>query len=886
MNPLLQQFIQESKDFLQGISEKLLQLEKHPDNSAMMTELFRLVHTLKGNSGLFEFPAMTRLLHGAEDLLDAVRDGQLPYSAQMADALLDAIDVIASQLDEIEVSAMLSERYQEPSLTLASRLRSFLPTMAEQDAVVEVASLHGVTATELAESLRRLCEKERMKLWRRAANKELHLVRYTPEAECFFKGEDPFFLSRQTPDFLAGQLLYTKQELSPDFDCYQSNLTYLVWSVASRAELLQHFRYVPEQVSLCAIAREQLIIPVGEQSCGPVYGDFVDEALRLLNGSQWQELSVAIEVMLDISAAELWLSSALRWACLLLEEPLQNRQNLQTLFVSLRDWTAPNWTQSTAHPLPAAKVTTSLDAPALELPSNSDAEALSLSRQLLQIQQQILSLPLESKWSQGRYQGAVATLKRLALYWQLPDASATDGFTALEALLAPQSETQTPALATLTPKCEEKLERATGPLKQEDSVLELANVSGTNEQADLKLQRRPEEHASGKVLKVEQTKVDRLMDLIGEMVVAKNSLPYLANRAESQFGVRELAKEIKAHYSVIDRIALEMQDAIMQIRMMPVSFIFQRFPRLVRDLSRKLGKEVTLVLEGEETEADKNMIEALADPLIHIVRNSLDHGLELPQTRVEAGKPATGRLLIRATQESDRAIIEVTDDGKGIDPDAIKRKAYEKGLIDESQLERLSDRDAVNLVFAAGFSTAETISDLSGRGVGMDVVRSALEKVGGTVSLQSTKGKGTTIRLALPLSMAVTNVMTVQSDGQVFGIPMDLVVETVRLPQQAILSFKQQQTTVLREKVIALKSLNQLLAIEAMPQANEQNELAVLVVRHGSEQVGLIVDNFNEVVDVILKPLPGELANLSCYAGSALLGDGSVLMVLNPRGLL
>jgi two-component system chemotaxis sensor kinase CheA len=257
----------------------------------------------------------------------------------------------------------------------------------------------------------------------------------------------------------------------------------------------------------------------------------------------------------------------------------------------------------------------------------------------------------------------------------------------------------------------------------------------------------------------------------------------------------------------------------------------------------------------------------------------------MPEVRRAAGKPAAGRLVIRATQESDRAVIEIIDDGKGIDPAVIKQKAYEKGVIDEARLERITDQEAVNLVFAAGFSTAETVSDLSGRGVGMDVVRNAIDRVGGTVELTSQVGRGTTLRLSLPLSMAVTNVMILESDRQVFGVPMDLVVETVRVPQAAVHTVKQQKTTVLRNRIVPLVALNDLLAIPAAPRVNTEDELATLVVKVGNEQVGLLVDEFREVVDVILKPLPGELAKLSQYAGTALLGDGTVLMVLNPKEL-
>jgi two-component system chemotaxis sensor kinase CheA len=363
-------------------------------------------------------------------------------------------------------------------------------------------------------------------------------------------------------------------------------------------------------------------------------------------------------------------------------------------------------------------------------------------------------------------------------------------------------------------------------------------------------------------------------------------LPYLAQRAEAQYGVRDLSREIKSEYAVINRIADEMQGAIMQVRMMAVSLVFQRFPRLVRDISRKLGKEVQLVLEGEQTEADKNIVESLADPLIHIVRNSLDHGIESPEVRRACGKPETGTITIRASQESDTVVIEIIDDGKGIDPAIIKRKAYEKGLIDEAALDRISDQEAINLIFSAGLSTAEVVTDLSGRGVGMDVVRTAVSKINGSVHIESELGKGTTIRISLPLSMAVTQVMIVESDGQLFGVPMDQVVETVRIPRSSIRWIKQSMTAVLRGRVIPLKALNGLLGVPTPPRANEDDELAVLLVHSGGEVLGLLVDAFKATLGLIQKPLGGVLSGLSAYSGSSLLGDGSVLMILNTREIV
>jgi two-component system chemotaxis sensor kinase CheA len=271
---------------------------------------------------------------------------------------------------------------------------------------------------------------------------------------------------------------------------------------------------------------------------------------------------------------------------------------------------------------------------------------------------------------------------------------------------------------------------------------------------------------------------------------------------------------------------------------------------------------------------------------VHIVRNSLDHGLETPEVRLAAGKPSIGKLTIRAAQEADRVVIEIVDDGKGIDPAVIKQKAYEKGIIDEAALERISDQEAINLIFAAGLSTAAVVSDLSGRGVGMDVVRSAVEKINGVVVVASELGKGTSIRISLPLSMAVTQVMIVESDQQLFGVPMDHVVETVRIPRSSIHTIKQSQTAVLRGRIVPLKSLNALLGIAAIPRPNSDDELAVLLVEAGSAELGLLVDGFQETMGVIQKPFSGFLSGLTAYSGSALMGDGSVLMILNIREIV
>jgi two-component system chemotaxis sensor kinase CheA len=659
----------------------------------------------------------------------------------------------------------------------------------------------------------------------------LHWICYAPVDDCFFQGDDPFFCARQTPGLLWGgaRPSYDFPSLA-ELDTYRCVLEFHLLTSAPREELNEYFRYVPDQVRMVEV--NPLWLELSESNpAGAAHPHSADP---------------------HCAAGE----SAI------------GRVSLQ--------------------PAPAV------------VQDEASREQIAALDAILAAQQQILTLDDRPDWVAGRLQAVGAVLVNLARSAGDQVAIGEIEAALTECLSTGQNSmlllwlqtTKENLIASFSAPPDTSVPVSTNP------AASLSNSSGEAATTELgpaqsatgdgiKFGRRAEDNATGpRSLKVDQAKIDRLMNLIGELVVSKNALPYLAQRAETQFGVRELSREIKGEYSVINRIADEMQDAIMQVRMMAVSFIFQRFPRLVRDISRKLGKEVQLVLEGEQTEADKNIIESLADPLIHIVRNSLDHGLETPEVRRACGKRETGTLTIRAAQEADRVVIEIVDDGKGIDPAVIKQKAYEKGLIDEATLERVDDREAVNLIFAAGLSTAAVVSDLSGRGVGMDVVRSAVEKINGTVVIDSELGKGTTIRISLPLSMAVTQVMVIESDGQLFGVPMDNVVETVRVPRKDLRKIKQSLTAVLRGRIVPLKSLNTMLGISATPRANSDDELAVLLVQAGGEVLGLLVDGVKETIGLIQKPLGGFLSGLSVYSGSALMGDGSVLMILNVREIV
>ncbi|MEK8033889.1 chemotaxis protein CheA [Ideonella sp. DXS29W] len=769
---ILEQFVVEARECLETIGQRLLDIERFPQDPALLNELFRSVHTLKGNCGLFEFGALERVVHAAEDMLDRVRSGELPYSGEMADSLLSAMDFSVEMIDAIAVDGQLPASCDTRSHQLAGDLRRFMSrgSVPEMGAADTTSTGHtggaaGGAAAEAGANLDASWLNEVPPHWQQDGG--ACIVRYTPEPECFFKGEDPWAMVRQTPGLRELRHSEPADWGEVDqFDCYVCRVGFLILSDAPKSVLEHHFRYVPEQ------CRFHDVVGAQDESAEAAQKLVHDRAFAL-----WQD-QLAV---------------------------LSRGGNTAGTVASVA--------QVLTRLLPVLRAArgASIDAP---IPPVPDPRA-----------------------------GAVALSN-----WANLVEPGTASSTAIDTSLA-----------------------------------QVTSVKTTTIQAD---DMSVVDRSTQRVLKVAQDKIDRLMDLIGEMVVAKNALPYLAQRAEAHFGQRELAREIKNQYAVINRIAEDMQHAIMQVRMMPIGTVFQRFSRLVRDTSKRLGKEVQLIVEGEDTEADKNVIESLADPLIHILRNSLDHGIEPPAERSAAGKPAVGTLRVSASHEGDRVIIDIADDGAGVDTTRVRQKAVERGLIPADRVDALTDTEAVQLIFLPGFSTTDSISDLSGRGVGMDVVRTAVERVNGQVSLSSVRGQGTRIRLSLPLSMAVTHVMMVRAAGCRFGVPMDLIVETVRVPAQQIHCFKQAQTVVLRGRVVPLRPLNSLLSLEQPPRVNADGEHAVLVLRSGAEPVGLVVDEFDGTCDIILRPMEGVLSGLPGFAGSALMGDGSVLMILNPKELL
>jgi two-component system chemotaxis sensor kinase CheA len=372
--------------------------------------------------------------------------------------------------------------------------------------------------------------------------------------------------------------------------------------------------------------------------------------------------------------------------------------------------------------------------------------------------------------------------------------------------------------------------------------------------------------------------LDKLMDLVGELVLTRNQI--------LQFNVEREDPALNATSQRLNLITTELQEGVMKTRMQPIGVVWNKLPRVVRDMAMTLGKQIHLQMDGAETELDRTIIEAIKDPLMHVIRNSCDHGIETPEVRVQAGKPPQGVLTLRAYHEGGQVNIEIADDGAGIDVARLKRKALENGLLRPEQADKLSDREALGLIFLPGFSTAKTVTNFSGRGVGMDVVKSHIEKIGGVVDVFSRLGEGATVKIRIPLTLAIIPGLVITSGGERFVIPQVSLLELIRL--EADQSGKHIEyvhgTPVYRRRgsLLPVAYLNQVLGLKS---ANQAEAVSMVVLQAEDRQFGLVVDGINDTQEIVVKPLGKQLKGLTLYAGATIMGDGRVALILDVLGI-
>jgi two-component system, chemotaxis family, sensor kinase CheA len=759
VSALQEQFVTEARELIRQANDDLIALEREGTSRDRIDSVFRAFHTLKGSAAVVELPAMSRVMHAAEDLLAVVRRGELSVNVDTFDQVLACLDLVSRWVDQFEGSGSLTVQADEDGRAMMERLRSFLP---RQSASSTRKSESAASETLLPEWASILIAAERDALTSRlASNKSaIFAISYEPIAGCFFNGDDPLQLIRQLPDLLAFRI-EPRDPFPPltDLDPYTCNLRLEAIAAGEHNEIRKVFRLVPDQVRIAAIPAEALPARVSDTNDGKgvLIGKVIEAQVELLRVPDRRDDFAGC-----IAAAARSATNALRHGDYSQLEATV--EQAKTLALSQRDPT----------PLLAALEQAAVD----------------------------IAAPLIG--------AGVVDARNL-----------TDG---------PQQPAQ-------------------------------------------------------RVLRVSEAKIEALVNVAGELVVAKNALAHSAKRVEEEFSGRGVTESIRRDYQAIDRLVLELHGMILQLRMVPTGQVFQSFPRLVRDISRQLGKKAELVTRGDGTEADKTIVDRLFEPLVHLVRNALDHGIESPTQRLAAGKPETATLSIEASRMGDRLLVQVSDDGRGIDLNIVRQKASEKRMMAPEELAALPDEQAVELIFAPGFSTTSEISDISGRGIGMDVVRSTIEQIGGKVSLQSKSGIGTTVQIDLPTTIAMSRIMVVETGGQFFGISMDAISETVRVTPDRISQIKNNNGFVFRDRVVPIVALAEIMKLPTKTKDTTVAKLLVVMEAAG-KIAALEIDAIHDRLDVVLKPMQGLLAGARGYAGTTLLGSGQVLLVLDIKELL
>jgi two-component system, chemotaxis family, sensor kinase CheA len=387
--------------------------------------------------------------------------------------------------------------------------------------------------------------------------------------------------------------------------------------------------------------------------------------------------------------------------------------------------------------------------------------------------------------------------------------------------------------------------------------------------------------ARSSTVRVDFAQLDNLLNLVGELIIHRTKLQQMGRVMGDALGGKDAGRELQSAVAQIAGVSAQLQETVMEIRMLPIRHVFERFPRLVRDLARQMGKEIELILEGENTRIDKAIIDEIGEPLVHLIRNSVDHGIEPPEVRVARGKTATGTILLSATQESNHVLITIMDDGGGIDAATVRRKALSRGLLKGD--ENLTEREIVQLIFSQGFSTREKVTELSGRGVGLDVVLKSIERLNGLVEVETVPGVGTKFIIQLPLTLAIISALLVEVAGHTYAVPLGSVVESIKFEPHDIQTINGRETLRLRDRIVPLVRLSKLFSLRA--EDPRQREYAVVMGR-GDKRVGMVVDRLQGQQEVVIKALDAAVSGAHLgLAGATIMGDGRVVLILDVAAL-
>jgi two-component system, chemotaxis family, sensor kinase CheA len=832
-------FVLEAREHLETIEPKLLELEKEPENLDILNAIFRPMHSLKGASGFLGLNNMNSLAHKAESILDELRKGNIGVDVEIMDVILEATDALSAMINNLESSG---NEGQVDTQGLISHMEALLS--GEQQGTTGVDAPSGTIGA-----------------YQLTSAGEEHLSDFLEEAR------------EIVSDLNAALLLMEKdpaktEELINDIFRYFHNLKgnsgiigYIELNELSHeAEtLLNRMRKSEIEPSRSIIDALLSVADLVETMVGRIDEDKGEVLPTDIREMVLQIKTVSEDGMEPLDRTLESSSSTVRHQGVAASGGVQIAQDNLSLFMQ----TVEQQFESIGLALSG-----------LREDSGKKEYVDTLYRSLSTIQNSSGYMELE------RIREYAERMAKLVDQARNSDLD----FSLMVDLL----DQETSILHEITTAClKEGVLAASAPVEcvpvvqvlcdEEDPALRPAHPD-RKELCQTDQEKSPK---GATTIRVDHEKLDHLMNLIGELIINRNRFSLLARAMDGEEGLQEIAQQLTETTYSMARISDDLQDTIMKVRMVPVKTVFSRFPRLVRDLSRKSGKEVELITEGEETELDKSVVEEIGDPLVHLIRNSVDHGLEGLQEREALGKRGVGKVWLRAFHRGNSVVIEVEDDGKGIDPVVMRTKAVEKGIVTEEEARNLDDQQAIELIFAPGFSTAERITDISGRGVGMDVVRNNIKNLKGSVSVQSEVGKFTRFILSLPLTLAIIDALMVEVRGDIYAIPLDAVSETTKLQSGKFTEVNERKAVTLRGEVLGIVELTEILGYDL--QEDERELVPVVVINVNERRLGLIVNRLLERQEIVIKSLGKYLGDLHGISGATIMGDGDVVLILDPN---
>jgi len=883
MDQLLEQFLGEARENLSFIDQNIEGIGG--DDPELLNSVFRAAHTLKGGSGIVGFESVKVITHHAEDLLDMLRADKLEFADSMTAVLYDAFDEVLNLIEAAEESGGIVDADEERVASIVAALSEQMGKEVEGEAewslpfilledksqIIDFSlkGLNGFNSQKISFKNKDIDEEF-------INDKNLYAVTFDIDESCMVYGNDPIYaLSLLGKNVIAITSCITDENSkailsgTEDEDGLLLKTQLSAFIYGSYAEIEEALFNFSDEIELLPLDVETLLqVNTGDN------GHSIDSLKELSDIADDFDLNtIADEVK---NSLELIGSDTLQYAqlnrfldiCGLIKD--EDTTKLATFFKSLYKGEVYLGLSSeiTQEAVAEEKITdSSVEAPIM------DEAIKSILDNMLEQQYKAIDF-IENDEDLAR---VISVLLKMRKYLpEIPESfSSKDELASFLAnklglSVTPEvvkvEKTPEPVVVKETPKVQEIKEVEV----QKAPVVQKAAVKNEDKKSVV-----------GKTVKIDQVSIDSLMNVVGELLVAKNSLPYLADNVVGM--THEVIKrEIMEKYIFINRLSEQLQDLIMGMRMLPISYVFDRYPKLVRDISKKLGKKVKLDMSGGETKLDKNMIEMLADPMIHIMRNSLDHGIEMPDIREKKGKESSGTVTLSAFAQSDKIIIQIVDDGAGINVQRVADKVLEKGLMTSEEIDKLSEDEMAELVLLPGLSTAEEITEFSGRGVGMDVVKKSIEGFGGTIGIKTKANVGTTISLSIPVSLAVTSLLHILMDNIHYGIPMESVSETVKIEKTEIEYLHNEPFIYIRGEVIPLLFIDSMLDKDEM----EDKPLSIVVLNIKGNMLAVVVNEFLGQLDVVQKPLVGIMEAHPLFSGTALLGNGQIIMSIDPLGLL